>query len=131
VHGLTNVSVISAGGYHCLFLKDDSTVWACGWNDYGQLGDSTNIDRNVPVQLYGLDLPTPTATSTATIDPSASTPDTPSNGLTNMPSMTPIENDRDNSWMWVFLGLVVIFGVVFVVFIILRFKNKSMSIIGC
>jgi hypothetical protein len=32
---------IAAGGEHSLVLKEDGTVWAWGWNYYGQLGDGT------------------------------------------------------------------------------------------
>jgi alpha-tubulin suppressor-like RCC1 family protein len=31
-----------------------ATVWAWGYNEYGQLGDGTNSDRNVPVAVSGL-----------------------------------------------------------------------------
>jgi alpha-tubulin suppressor-like RCC1 family protein len=34
-------SQISAGDYHSLALRDDGTLWACGRNDVGQLGDGT------------------------------------------------------------------------------------------
>jgi alpha-tubulin suppressor-like RCC1 family protein len=37
---------ISAGQDHTLVLKTDNTLWACGDNKYGQLGDGTYIDRN-------------------------------------------------------------------------------------
>jgi hypothetical protein len=39
---------------HSLALKDDGTVWAWGYNGYGQLGNGTNTDSNVPVQVSGL-----------------------------------------------------------------------------
>ena len=43
----TNVSdtkLIHCGGYHSFILKNDSTLWGCGHNQYGQLGleDATN-----------------------------------------------------------------------------------------
>jgi alpha-tubulin suppressor-like RCC1 family protein len=53
---LTNVTDIAAGMSHSLFLLGDGTVWACGYNLYGQLGvgtDDTN-NRNVAVQVAGL-----------------------------------------------------------------------------
>ena len=42
---------VAAGGYHSLILKSDSTLWTCGWNYYGQLGDGTNTNRLTPVQV--------------------------------------------------------------------------------
>lgn len=42
---------ISAGYNHSLFLKSDGTVWSCGANWAGQVGDGTFIDRNVPIQV--------------------------------------------------------------------------------
>merc|ERR1712008_105499 len=45
------VQAISAGGHHSLFLRNDSTAWAVGRNDYGQLGDRTTIMRQKPVQV--------------------------------------------------------------------------------
>jgi len=42
---------VSAGGYHTIVLMDDGTVWTCGWNFLGQLGDGTNNDINTLVQM--------------------------------------------------------------------------------
>ena len=49
------VSVSSGNGsaYHTVILKGDGTVWAWGWNHYGQLGDNTIIARRTPVQVLG------------------------------------------------------------------------------
>src|SRR5262249_43334173 len=38
---------------HSLLLRADGTVWATGWNLYGQLGDGTNTNRAAPVQVRG------------------------------------------------------------------------------
>lgn len=38
----------------CVYIKNDSTVWAWGINDYGQLGNGTNIDNEIPVQVLNL-----------------------------------------------------------------------------
>jgi alpha-tubulin suppressor-like RCC1 family protein len=36
-----------SGGYqHSMIIKTDGTLWACGNNDYGQLGDGTNVQRH-------------------------------------------------------------------------------------
>lgn len=45
---------ISAGVYHSLALKSDSTVWAWGNNSDGQLGDRETINRRIPVEVLGL-----------------------------------------------------------------------------
>ena len=34
------------GYHHSMVLKKDGTVWATGWNKYGQLGDGSTIDRS-------------------------------------------------------------------------------------
>ena len=52
---LTSEILTIAGGYfHSLAVKDDGTVWTWGYNKYGQLGNGTNSDNNVPVQVSGL-----------------------------------------------------------------------------
>jgi len=53
-NGLTGITDISAGYYYSLYLKNDSTVWACGTNDYGQLGIGSNTSTNAPIQVSGL-----------------------------------------------------------------------------
>jgi alpha-tubulin suppressor-like RCC1 family protein len=48
----TNWLSISAGdGYYSIALKTDGTLWAWGRNNYGQLGDGTNINKNIPIQI--------------------------------------------------------------------------------
>ncbi len=43
------------GGYgHTVALKGDGAVWSWGHNDYGQLGDGTNTDSNVPIMVAGI-----------------------------------------------------------------------------
>ncbi|MCG2661385.1 MAG: RCC1 repeat-containing protein [Kiritimatiellae bacterium] len=59
VIGLSGMTAISGGGANgfSLALKDDGTVWAWGYNYYGQLGNGTNgsyADTNRPVQVIGL-----------------------------------------------------------------------------
>jgi alpha-tubulin suppressor-like RCC1 family protein len=48
---LTGVIAISAGDRYALALKNDGTVWAWGYNYYGQLGDGTATQRKNPVQV--------------------------------------------------------------------------------
>ena len=49
----TNWSQIAAGvsGEHSLAIKSDGTLWTWGYNFYGQLGDGTGTNRNVPIQI--------------------------------------------------------------------------------
>lgn len=48
---LTDVVAIAAGGEHSLFLRRDGTVWAVGYNLWGQLGDSSLTTRSLAVQV--------------------------------------------------------------------------------
>ena len=54
---LTNVRQV-VGGFGdnsvTLFLRSDGTVYGCGNNVYGTLGDNTVTQRNAPVQMLGL-----------------------------------------------------------------------------
>jgi len=47
----SNVTAITAGGYHSLFLKGDGRLWGMGENDSGQLGDGTYNNTNRPEQI--------------------------------------------------------------------------------
>ena len=48
----TNVTAIAAGYYHSLFLKTNGSLWAMGWNYYGQLGDgSSGTQTNIPEMI--------------------------------------------------------------------------------
>jgi len=52
VNSLTGITAIAGGGeYSSLALKNDSTVWSWGNNDYGQLGNGSNTWSNVPVPV--------------------------------------------------------------------------------
>ncbi|MDP1884717.1 MAG: hypothetical protein Q8L10_05145 [Candidatus Moranbacteria bacterium] len=61
VHGVNNVGVltdvshISAGGYHTCALKTDNSVYCWGYNSTGQIGDYTVTQRLTPVQVHGVD----------------------------------------------------------------------------
>lgn len=43
------VAQVAAGNEHSLALLSDGRVLAWGRNQYGQLGDGTNVNRNLPV----------------------------------------------------------------------------------
>ncbi|NLW30475.1 MAG: hypothetical protein GXY77_03360 [Fibrobacter sp.] len=42
---------IAAGGDHSHILKNNGTLWACGYNHFGQLGNGTNDNINDPVEI--------------------------------------------------------------------------------
>ncbi|MBI4492930.1 MAG: IPT/TIG domain-containing protein, partial [Chloroflexi bacterium] len=107
VSGLSGASAIAAGASHSLALKSDGTVWAWGYNGYGQLGDGTTTGHATPVQVSGLRgatalagglyhtlavqadaglTPTPTATATGT--PTATAVATSTATFTSTPTAT-------------------------------------------
>jgi len=55
VMGLTGVVDIAVGSSHNLALKSDGTVWAWGWNNYGQLGVGNTTDYSSPHKVHGPD----------------------------------------------------------------------------
>ena len=55
VSGLANgVSAVAAGTYHSCAMKAEGGVKCWGFNIFGQLGDGTAGDRNVPTDVSGL-----------------------------------------------------------------------------
>jgi len=42
-------SSISAGGEHTMMLGKDGSLWATGYNNFGQLGDNTKITKRTPI----------------------------------------------------------------------------------
>jgi alpha-tubulin suppressor-like RCC1 family protein len=42
---------IAAGDNHSFFLKSDGSLWAMGYNQYGELGDGMNNNTNRPEQI--------------------------------------------------------------------------------
>jgi len=44
----------SGGGYYSIILKSDKTLWSFGRNQYGELGDGTNLDRSSPIIIPGI-----------------------------------------------------------------------------
>jgi alpha-tubulin suppressor-like RCC1 family protein len=45
------ITAISAGYYHSFFLRSDGKVFACGRNDFGQLGDGTTTNNSTPIAI--------------------------------------------------------------------------------
>ena len=45
-----DIKQIACGAYHTFILKNDGSVWSCGWNYYGQLGAS-NTTTNTFTQV--------------------------------------------------------------------------------
>ena len=48
---LTGITFVSAGEYHSLALRNDGTVWAWGYNAFGQLGNNTTTNSNKAVEV--------------------------------------------------------------------------------
>ncbi len=42
----------SGGGKHTAAIKTNGTLWAWGYNAFGQIGDNTNADRSTPRQEF-------------------------------------------------------------------------------
>ena len=61
------VGGVAAGSRHTVVLKSDGTVWAFGFNGYGQLGDATTEERRTPVQVVGPTAPDPALTEVVAI----------------------------------------------------------------
>jgi alpha-tubulin suppressor-like RCC1 family protein len=55
--GTERYTQVAAGGFHSLGLRADGTLWAWGFNRYGQLGTTTNNDTEngnpTPTQVAG------------------------------------------------------------------------------
>ena len=55
VAALSGVTAISAdGGYDTMARTADGTLWAWGYNGYGQLGNNSTVDAHLPVAVAGL-----------------------------------------------------------------------------
>lgn len=56
VPGLNGMRALASGLGHVLAIKTDGTLWAMGYNGYGELGDGTTTshDHNNPIQVPGM-----------------------------------------------------------------------------
>ena len=50
---LTGIVAIAGGSVHSLAVRSDGTVWAWGYNEYGQLGNGALTTSDTPVQVLG------------------------------------------------------------------------------
>jgi alpha-tubulin suppressor-like RCC1 family protein len=50
----SNIKIIAAGSMHTCALTTAGAVVCWGWNEFGQVGDGTEIDRHTPVPVVGL-----------------------------------------------------------------------------
>jgi alpha-tubulin suppressor-like RCC1 family protein len=50
VAGGTNWKSVSTGAANWAAIKTDGTLWTCGYNFYGQLGDNTTTNKSSPIQ---------------------------------------------------------------------------------
>ena len=53
VAGNTNWKYVECGGLFTAAIKTDGTLWMCGYNGQGALGNNTSISTSSPVQVYG------------------------------------------------------------------------------
>ena len=51
--GGTNWKQVSCGVFHTAAVKTDGTLWTCGYNGYGGLGDGTTTSRRSPGTTAG------------------------------------------------------------------------------
>jgi alpha-tubulin suppressor-like RCC1 family protein len=50
IAGGDNWKQVSNGSFHSAAIKTDGSLWLWGYNNYGQLGDNTTINKSSPVQ---------------------------------------------------------------------------------
>ncbi len=49
--GVDQIVSVAAGAFHSIFLKADGSIWTCGENGAGQLGDGSIIDKSIASQI--------------------------------------------------------------------------------
>jgi alpha-tubulin suppressor-like RCC1 family protein len=53
IGGFTDWCQVSAGDFHTAAVRTNGTVWAWGYNSFGQLGDNTITGKTSPVSVIG------------------------------------------------------------------------------
>ena len=48
---MSGVKAVSAGGSHTAIVKNDGTLWMCGFNEYGQIGNGSTLDVKTPEKV--------------------------------------------------------------------------------
>jgi alpha-tubulin suppressor-like RCC1 family protein len=51
IDSTTNWQKVYASEYNTFAIKQDGTLWGCGRNNVGQVGDGTTSNKNAPVQI--------------------------------------------------------------------------------
>src|SRR6185295_14130328 len=51
--GRTTIAIAN-GTYHILALANDGTIWAWGYNAFGQLGNGGTVNKSTPTQVNAL-----------------------------------------------------------------------------
>ena len=46
-----DIKSVYCGNHHTFILKNDDTLWGCGWNNYGQLGLENNSNKTTFIQI--------------------------------------------------------------------------------
>jgi len=106
----TNWASVSAGGNHTVARKSDGTLWVWGYNDKGQLGDSTKTNRSSPVQI-GTDIwASVSAGSSHTMAIKTDGTlwawgETTLGSLGTYPSTSPVQIGTDTNWASVSTGM--------------------------
>ena len=54
IQGFTNIIDIASGSLHTLALKSDGSLWAWGYNFFGQIGNGTQNRSTSPIQVPGM-----------------------------------------------------------------------------
>ncbi|MCK5160281.1 MAG: hypothetical protein KAQ99_01780 [Candidatus Aureabacteria bacterium] len=105
---LTDVTEIACGSYHGLARKSDNSIWAWGYNGYGQLGigDESITSKRTPVKV--LPIESNTSPVISSLIPDITTPENTPVGL----DLTSYESDTEdgpagegNNLIWFIAGV--------------------------